>query len=67
MMFEGQMKCTDSTFPSLKLSPKRHSTQLVTVTIPHSLHVYSLYLFHIPIPDIPADRSLADHPLYTNH
>lgn len=67
-----QMICTHSTgrdpvLPSLKLSAKKtHCTQLLTLTIPRSFS-YSLYLFSIPIPYIPADRSLADYPPYEDH
>lgn len=67
-----QMKCTHSTgrdpvLPSLKLNAKKaHCVQLLTLTIPRSFS-YSVYLFSIPIPDIPADHSLADHPPFEDH
>lgn len=47
---------------SFKASPKKtHCTQLAMLTIPRSFS-YSLHLFNMPIPDVPADHSLADHP-----
>lgn len=49
------------TFDIFPPQTKLHTEPLATLTIQRSLRPYSLYLFHIPIPDIPADRSLADH------
>lgn len=48
---------------SLKLSCTQNRLQRSQ----YSVQPYSLYLFHIPIPDIPVDRSLADHPPLEDH
>lgn len=55
------------TFDIFLPQTKLCTEQLATLTIQRSLRPYSLYLFHIPIPDIPVDRSLADHPPFEDH